>query len=474
MKASQKVDFTTGPLLKKIILYALPIVGVNVLQILFTTADVAVLGIFTNDQAVASVGATTAIVNLLVGFFVGLSVASNVLVARCVGSKDSERAKRLVGTSVFISVIFGFILMVLGVVLAETILVWVNCDPLVLPYATTYLRIYFLGMPIIMLYNFGAAVLRAVGNTLKPLLFLVAGGIFNIILNIFFVVVVKIDVAGVAIATVASQAVSAGGGLYLMAKDDGYAKLDKKYLKIFKSELGSIMWIGLPLGLSKCLFSFSNVLIQSELNKLGDLVMASFSITKEFDNFILESTHGFAMASLAVISQNYGAKNSKRMLQTIFISMGVISTICIVLGGVMFVIGDVLCGIMTDTEEVLRYCRVRINTVSILYITLGMLQVVLESIRGIGYSFTAMILSVFANIILRIAYVLFIYPAVCVAGDTARNLTMLYLVYPVSWSTCAIAGGIILAVLYKKVKRKFNASEEKEIQTIEEKEREVC
>lgn len=455
MKKSQKVDFTTGPLLKKIILYALPIVGVNVLQILFTTADVAILGIFTNDQAVAAVGATTPIVNLMVGFFVGLSVASNVLVARCVGSKDSEKAKKLVGTSVFISVIFGFILLALGVLLSKQLLILTNCDPSVLPYATTYLRIYFLGMPIIMLYNFSAAVLRAVGNTLKPLLFLIAGGCLNILLNVFFVVVIKIDVAGVAIATVASQAVSAVGGLYLMGKDDGYAKLDRKYLKIFKNEFKSIMWIGLPLGLSKCLFSFSNVLIQSELNKLGDLVMTSFSITKEFDNFILESTHGFAMASLAVISQNYGAKNSKRILQTMFISMGVISTICIVLGGLMYLIGDALCGIMTDTEEVIRYCRVRINTVSILYITLGMLQVVLESIRGIGYSFTAMVLSVFANIILRIVYVLFVYPAFLVVGDTARNLTMLYLVYPVSWSICAIVGGIILVILYRKVKNDF-------------------
>ena len=188
-----------------------------------------------------------------------------------------------------------------------------------LPYATTYLRIYFLGMPVLMLYNFSAGVLRGVGNTLKPLLFLIAGGLLNIVLNFFFVVVLKIDVAGVAIATVASQAVSAFGGLYLMIKDDGYAKLERKYFKIFKSEFAEILWIGLPLGISKCLFSFSNVLIQSRLNMLGDLVMASFAITKEIDGLICETIHGFALASIAVISQNFGAKKIKRIAKTIFI-----------------------------------------------------------------------------------------------------------------------------------------------------------
>ena len=456
MKASQKVDFTTGPLLKKIILYALPIVGVNVLQILFTTADIAVLGIFTNDQAVAAVGATSAIVNLMVGFFVGLSLASNALVARCVGAKDSERAKKIVGTSVFVSVIFGFFLMVIGVILAERMLVWTNCDPLVLPYATTYLRIYFLGMPVIMLYNFGAGVLRGVGNTLKPLLFLITGGVINIILNIFFVIVLKIDVAGVAIATVVSQAVSAFGGLYLMIKDDGYAKLERKYLKIFKSEFISILWIGLPLGLSKCLFSFSNVLIQSNLNKLGDLAMTSFSITKEIDGFIGETIHGFALASIAVISQNYGAKNIKRIAKAIFISMGIMATICVVLSSVLFFAGESLCGLITDTEEVIKYCKVRINVMGTTYIALGMLHVILESLRGMGYSFTAMLLSMIANILFRVVYLIFIYPVVCVSGDIAQNLSMLYLVYPISWAFCAIAGGIILAVFYKKVKRDFD------------------
>ena len=183
MAKAHEMDFTHGPLLKKMLLFALPIIGVNVLQLLFTAADVAVLGIFTNDNAVAAVGSTAQITNLMIGFFVGLSVGANVLVARAAGARDESRARRLVGTSVIVSIVFGTVIMIVGVIFAEQFLIWTNCDEVVLPYAVKYLQIYFIGMPIIMLYNFCAAILRAVGDTLRPLIFLAVSGVINVFLK---------------------------------------------------------------------------------------------------------------------------------------------------------------------------------------------------------------------------------------------------------------------------------------------------
>lgn len=456
-----EIDFTQGPLLKKIVIYALPIIGVNILQLLFSAADVAVLGIFTNDRAVAAVGATTQIVNLLIGFFVGLSIGANVLVARSVGARDSERAKRLVGTSVVVSFIFGTVIMVVGVIFAKQFLIWTNCDEAVLPYATRYLKIYFLGMPIIMLYNFCAAILRAVGDTLRPLIFLAVGGVANIALNIFFIVVVGLDVEGVAIATVASQAVSAVGALVIMAKNDGYAKISKASCKIHKKELGDIFGIGFPMGLSKCTFALANVILISSINALGDQVMAANSISKEFDGLILEALHGLSLAAIAVISQNLGAKNIPRIKKTIFTTLALVSTVGVILGAILLMCGRALCGIMTDTDVVIDYCMVRITAVGALYVLCGIFSLVQESIRAIGYSNTALVLSLISNIGIRLVYIWFIYPLLYVEGDIKRNYALVCFVWPISWIVFIVIGGVILVHLYKKVKNKYKIIDNK-------------
>ena len=459
MAKAHEMDFTHGPLLKKIIIYALPIIGVNILQLLFSAADVTVLGIFTNDQAVAAVGATSQIVNLLIGFFVGLSIGANVLVARCVGAQDTERAKRLVGTSVIVSIMFGALIMIIGVVFAKQFLIWTNCDELVLPYATKYLRIYFLGMPIIMLYNFCAAILRAVGDTLRPLIFLAVGGVANIVLNIFFIVVVGLDVEGVAIATVSSQAISAIGALVIMVKNDGYAKLSRTSCKVYKKELGAIFSIGLPMGVSKCTFALANVILISAINALGDQVMTANSIAKEFDGFILEGLHGFSLAASAVISQNLGAKNLPRIKKTIFTTLGLISGVGIAMGAILLVLGRSLCGIMTDTELVVDYCMVRITTVGAIYVLCGIFSLVQESIRAIGYSNTALVLSLISNIGIRLVYIWFVYPLLYVEGDIKRNYALVCFVWPLSWVFFMIIGSIILAYLYRRVKNKLEIHE---------------
>lgn len=455
-----EVDFTSGKMLRKMILYALPIVGVNVLQLLFTAADVAILGIFTNDQAVAAVGASTPIINLIIGFFMGFSMGINVLLARTVGAKDENKAQRIVGTAIFISIVFGLILLIIGEGISKQLLIWTNCDSAVLPYATTYLRIYFLGMPIIMLYNFSAAILRAVGDTFRPFIFLAIGGVVNVLLNIFFVTVLNLTVEGVAIATVVSNGISGIGAFVLMTKHQGYAKFQKKYFKIHKKIFTEIFLIGLPIAISKCLFSTANVMVQSNLNSLGKEVMAAQSITKEFDGFIVEAVHGFGAANLVVISQNYGAKNMQRVKKASFISLGLMTGVSLFLGMILLVFGRALCSIMTDTETVLEYCVVRINTVSITYMLLGCYSVVQEIIRGIGYSFTSMLINFLGNVILRIVYMTFFYPLLCIAGNTAHNLASLYVLYPISWAIGSLVGFIVILFLFRQVKERFKRESE--------------
>ena len=451
-----EIDFTTGALLKKMIIYALPIIGINVLQLLFTTADLVVLGQFTkNDNAIAGVGGATPLVNLLIGFFTGLAVGANVLISRCVGAGDKDGARRFVGTSVFVSIISGIFIMIIGAVLAEQMLIWTNCDANVLPYATRYLRIYFLGMPIIMLYNFNSSILRAVGDTLRPLIYLIIGGVANIILNIFFIAVVHLDIEGVAIATVVSNGISATCTTVLMVKNDGFARLEREHLKFYKEEFDEIFKIGIPVAISKCLFSFANVLVHSELNVLGDKAMAANSITKEFDGFVLETAHGIGFATIAVVSQNYGAKKPERIRKVIGISIAMQLVMGAFLGSIMLLFGRTLCGIMSQTEEVLDLCMVRITTISIFYIFLGILNVLQEALRGIGYSFIATLESVFANIVLRLIYLYFIYPYICVEGNVAHNLTMLYVLYPASWIIASIVGALLLVVLFKKTKKRL-------------------
>ena len=439
------------------IIYALPIIGVNLLQILFTATDVAMLGIFTNDMAVAAVGASANIINLLLGFLMGMSTATNVLVARAMGAKDKECARRYVGTSVSVSVVFGLIITVVGLLLSEKMLIWTNCDADVLPYADKYLKIYLLGTPVIMLYNFCASILRAVGDTLRPLIFLLVSGFANIGLNAFFILVVGWDVEGVAIATLASRVISAVCCIVIMFKNDGYANLSLSKIKITKKELLGILQIGVPIGASKITFSFANTVIYSRLNLLGKEVMAANAISKEFEAFVLEVLHGFSIAALVIISQNLGAKNMPRIKKTIFTSSILVGAVGVFLGAFLFFFDEALCGIMSDTQSVIEYAAFRVSFVGCLYVICGFANVVQESIRGLGYSNTSLVISITANIVFRLFWILVIYPILMVPGDLMRNYSLICMVWPLSWVITTVLGAVILYFLFKKTKNKINA-----------------
>lgn len=450
MAKSFEMDMTRGPIVKNMIIYALPILGINIVQLLFNAADVTILGIFASDRAVAAVGATTSLVNLLIGFFIGLSLSANILVARYMGAKDVEKARKLVGTSVFLSIVVGIVLAVVGFFCARTFLTWMNCDVNVIDMATKYMQIYFIGMPIIMVYNFCASIMRAVGDTLRPLIFLIIGGVLNIGLNIFFIVVLGKDVEGVAIATVASQAVAAVLSLIVLARSNGYAKLERKYFRIFKNELIEIIKYGLPIGFQRCMFSISNVVVASTINSYGEQVMAANTIAHQFDAIVHDATDAFSMAVMAFIAQNLGAKNFKRIWQVLFRGLCIVTVVAVVLGALCTLFRKQLCGIMTDDPKIIEYGSVRILMLSSFQFVVGFMNAFANVLRGIGKNLSTMICSLICTCVFRVVWLKTIYLL-------APSLEMMYVIYPISWALCAICYVAIAVPSLKKLERRHNA-----------------
>ena len=426
MKKNFEMNMCEGKIFGKLIVYALPLVLTNVLQLLFNAADVAVLGIFVSDDAVAAVGATGALINLIIGLFVGLSVGANVLVARFSGEQKVDSAHKTVGTSVIVSLLTGVILAFIGYFFAGTFLEWTNCDPDVLGMATKYLKIYFIGMPIMMLYNFCASILRAVGDTMRPLIFLIIGGVVNIGLNVFFILVLDKTVEGVAIATVVSQGISAVLSIIVLLKGKGYAKLDMKKFKIYTPELKEMIRIGLPAGLQGCVFSISNVLIQSTINTFSKTYMTANTVAGQFDGFIYNAMNAVALSCLAFVSQNYGAKKFDRIRTVVRQSVLLVTVIGLAIGGGIILFSAQLCGLITDDAEIIRIAQNRLYILASTYFTCGIMDVLSNFMRGLGKSTTAMIVSLSGSCLFRIIWLKTVY----LLNPT---IEMVYIVYPISW-----------------------------------------
>ncbi len=447
MFKNREMNMCEGTLLKKLIIYALPLMATNVLQLLFNAADVMVLGIFRGDTPVAAVGSTAALINLIVGLFVGLSVGANVLIARCVGENNEKRARRIVGMSVLIAVVIGVFLSVVGIVFARTFLTWMKCPENVIDLATKYLQIYFIGAPIMLLYNFCASILRAVGDTLRPLLFLLISGVVNVVLNVVFITVFNKDVEGVAIATITSQAISAVLSLIVLFKGKGFAKLELRRIKIYPKELVMMIKVGLPSGIQGCLFSLSNVLIQSSINAFGDLVVAGNSIAMQLDGFIFTAMNAISLSSLAFASQNLGANNYERVQKAIKYSVCVVIVVGIIVSGLIMLISPFVSSLIADSEAVKDYALLRIYLIGSTYFLCGIMDVLSNSLRGLGKSTLAMSLTLIGTCLLRIIYVstvLVVY----------NNLYVLYAVYPISY----VISIIMFVIAYIPVMRGIKTS----------------
>ena len=442
-----EMDMCSGPLLKKLIIYTLPLLLTNVLQLTFNMADIIVLGSLVSDDAVAAVGATGALINLIIGLFVGLSVGANVLVARCVGSGDKEKAHKIVGMSVLLGVTIGILLGIVGFFCSRYFLEWMGCDAEVIDMATKYMRIYFVGMPIILLYNFCAAILRAVGDTVRPLIYLVVGGVVNVGLNVLFVTVFHKDVEGVAIATVVSQLISAVLSVITLLKSDGYARFKWGNLRLYKAELAEMAKIGLPAGLQGCVFSLSNVVIQSTVNSFGKTVMTANTVASQLDGFIYNAMNAVSLSAMAFVSQNLGARNFDRINKTTKEALALAGVVGVVMGGMVLLLRVPLCNLFTDSQEVVQLACSRLYIIATTYFTCGLMDVMSNVMRGLGRSTTAMIVSLSGSCLFRILWIM----TLC---RWVHTLPMLYWVYPVSW----VLTFIIFAFMYKPTLKKVRSS----------------
>ena len=431
------MDMVHGPLAGKILLFALPLMFSSILQLLFNAADVVVVGRYAGEAALAAVGSTSSLINLLVTLFVGFSVGTNVVVARDLGAGRPEQVRAGVHTAVAIALISGVLLTVLGLAAARPLLVWTASTPDVIDLATLYLRIYFCGMPLNMLYNFGAAILRAQGDTRRPLYFLAIAGVTNVALNLLFVIVFQMSVAGVALATIISQAVSAFLVLGCLMRDQGPLHLDMKKLCIDKRIMIQIMRVGLPAGFQGIVFSLSNVVIQSSINSFGSTaIIAGSAASANIEGFVYVAMNAFYQTDLTFTSQNYGAGECGRVDRSLILCQAYVVAAGLLLGVLAAVFGHPLAAIYAPgKEEVISHAILRLKYICIPYFLCGVMDVMVGVLRGLGHSIVPMIVSMVGACGVRLLWVATIF-------QTYHTPQMLYLSYPVSW---LITGGVHVA-----------------------------
>ena len=442
--AKNERDLTKGPIAKNLILFAIPLIITNIMQLLFNATDIAVLRFMVDEKAVASVGATSSLTHLIVNLFVGLSVGSSVVLSRCVGANNVDKARRVVGTAVAISLIGGVMLLLIGLFASRFFLQLMGCPDTLIDGATKYLQIYFLGAPIVLFYNFSAGMLRAVGDTFRPMLFLMIAGVANVVLNFFFIAVCGLTVEGVAIGTVAAQGISSVLAFIVMRKTDGFSKFSFKHLKVYKSELIDIVKIGIPSAIQSVMFSISNVLIQSTVNSFGDVAVAGNTAASQVDAFVYTTGNSIANASISFASQNYGAGKIDRVKKGIFISIAIVFIVQFGVGLFMVTFAKPLTSIFAESESALLYSKQRIDVMGLFYFMCGIMEVLTYNMRALGKSITSMVISIFFVCIMRIIWLKTFFLL-------NKTYAMIFYSYPISWLLCIIVTSFFLVPLIKKL-----------------------
>ena len=449
---SYEMDMCTGSILKKMLLFSLPLMASSVLQLLFNAADIIVVGRFSGDNALAAVGSNTALINLLTNFFMGLSIGANVLVARYYGAKQDKDLAETVHTSMMLSIYSGIILTVVGVLCAKQILIWMKTPEAVLDLAAVYLRIYFLGMTATMVYNFGSAILRAVGDTRRPLYYLVVAGIVNVILNVVFVIIFKLSVMGVAIATVISQCISAVLILRCLMHEAGSIKLDLRKLSINKSKFFKIAQIGLPASLQGVIFSLSNVVIQSSVNLFGEITVAGNSAAANIEGFVYVSMNSLYQATISFTSQNVGAAKYERINKILYTAQICVIVVGLVLGNSALFFGRQLLSVYSGSSEVIDAGMKRLNIIARTYALCGMMDVMVGALRGLGYSVMPMLVSLIGACGLRLLWIFTFFRM-----ERFHNVTSLYLTYTWSWIITLSAHVICWLIVRRKLGRQWSS-----------------
>lgn len=443
-----KLDMTHGPLLGKLIIFTIPIILSGVLQLLFNAADVIVVGRFAGEASLAAVGSTGSLINLMTNLFIGMSVGANVCAAQFYGGGQYKDVKKTVHTSTAFSIICGVVLIFIGLFLARPILEIMGSPEDVIGLAVLYVRIYFLAMPAVMLYNFLAAILRAAGDTTHPLMFLTVAGVVNVILNLILVVFFNMGVAGVAIATVTSNYISCGMLVAFFTKQEDILKLEFSKIKIDKKILNRIIRIGLPAGIQGTVFSLSNVVIQSAINSFGTAVIAGSSAAASIEGFVYVSMNSVSQTCVTFVGQNYGAGDEKRVKRVIFECLGIVTVVGLILGNLAYYFASPLLGIYTDSSAAVAAGTLRLFWVCCPYFLCGIMDTLTGGLRGLGRSTVPMIVSLIGACATRLVWIATYF-------QLHKTEDVLFFSYPGSWLLTLSVHSICLIIVYHAwVKRK--------------------
>ena len=448
IQKSYEIDMCNGPLFGKILLFTFPLMLSGILQLLFNAADVIVVGRFAGSEALAAVGSTGALTNLLVNMFIGMSVGANVLVARYYGGKQEDEVSRTVHTSMIVSAVGGVILAVLGIILAKPLLTLMDTPENVIGHSVLYMRIYFLGMPVMLVFNFGSAILRAIGDTRRPLFYLIIARVINVVLNLWFVIGFHMGVAGVALATVISQCVSTALIVRSLLQSEGCFRLQLDRFHMDWEKFGKIAAIGLPAGLQGSLFSVSNVLIQSSVNSFGSVAMAGNTAASNIESFVYVAMNSVHQTAVSFTSQNLGGKQFDRIRKILIECLLFVTAIGLVMGNGAYLLGNHLLSFYSAEAEVIVYGLQRMKIICISYFLCGVMDVLVGSIRGLGYAVMPMVVSLLGACVFRVVWIYTFF-------QWDRTLRMLYISYPISWALTAAVHLICFIVVFRKIKRKI-------------------
>ncbi len=439
-----KQNMLQGRLAVNILTYTIPIILTSVLQLLFNAADLVVVGRFCGSVSVAAVGATGSLTNLMVNFFIGFSVGAGVTVAHALGSQEEETIHRTIHTALPVALICGVILTVLGVTFSEYFLRLMGTPESVLPLSAMYMKIYFAGITFNMIYNFCASILRAAGDTQSPLVFLTAAGIINVVLNLIFVTVFHMNVAGVALATTISQAIAAVLVVILLMRKKDVCRLELSRMRIYKPQLMKMLRIGLPAGIQSSLFSISNVLIQSSVNSFGDVFMSGNAAAQNIEGFVYVTLNSFSQTAVNFTGQNMGARKYDRVKKILVVCLICVALVGIVTGSLGYLFGPQLLSIyITDSQEAIGYGMIRLTLICLPYFLCGLMDVSTGALRGMGASAVPMIISVLGVCGLRVFWVTTVFQRI-------HTPECLYSSYIVSWTVTFVAQMIAFVIIYRR------------------------
>lgn len=443
-KSKYEIDMCNGSILDKLISFSIPLMLSGILQLLFNAVDIIVVGRFTGSEALAAVGSTTALINVFVNFFIGISLGSNVLAARFYAAGKDKEMSETVHTAITLALISGIVMEIVGVVSAKGALQLMDTPDNVLDLSTLYMRIYFVGMPFFMLYNYGAAILRAVGDTKRPLMFLIVSGATNVVLNLILVIRFRLGVAGVAIATVISQGISCVLVLRCLYYSEGSYQLRFSKLGMKARYVKQIFQVGVPAGIQSTIINFSNVLLQSSVNSFGSVAMAGYTAANNILGFLYVSVNSITQACMSFTSQNYGVRKFKRMDRILLECLGLTVTVSLIFGGGSYLFGSELMHIYTKSADVVACGTDIMLYTTVTYFLCGIMDLFPGALRGMGHSAVPMILSVVGTVGTRIVWIYWVFPQ-------HRALDFLFISYPVSWILTIVMQVICFYFVRKRV-----------------------